>query len=55
MTNDAADETAKGTGGGMPLYEATDLTKGGGVAQIRLADQYYTLRITRSGKLILTK
>lgn len=38
-----------------PLYEATDLTEGGGLAQIKLGDQLYTLRITRAGKLILTK
>lgn len=39
----------------MPIYEATDLTKGGDLARIKLQDQLYTLRITRSGKLILTK
>ncbi|NRB00239.1 MAG: hemin uptake protein HemP [Rhodobacteraceae bacterium] len=39
----------------LPLYDAEDLTHGNGLAQIRLADQLYTLRITRAGKLILTK
>ena len=39
----------------LPLYEATDLTKGGDLARIKLKDQLYTLRITRAGKLILTK
>ena len=39
----------------MPVYEATDLTKGGDRAGIRLENQLYTLRITRAGKLILTK
>lgn len=39
----------------LPLYDATDLTQGGGLAQIRLEEQVYTLRITRAGKLILTK
>lgn len=39
----------------LPVYDATELTKGGGLAQIRLADKLYTLRITRAGKLILTK
>ena len=39
----------------LPLYDATDLTRGGDLANIRLDDQLYTLRITRSGKLILTK
>ncbi|SDE39703.1 hemin uptake protein HemP [Ruegeria marina] len=39
----------------MPSYRAEELTKGGNLAQIRLGDQLYTLRITRAGKLILTK
>lgn len=38
-----------------PLYDAPDLTKGADTARIRLGDQIYTLRITRAGKLILTK
>ena len=38
-----------------PLHEATDLTAGGDTARIRLGGQVYTLRITRTGKLILTK
>ncbi|MBB1499049.1 hemin uptake protein HemP [Paracoccus sp. MC1862] len=38
-----------------PLHDATALTAGGHLAQIALADQIYTLRITRAGKLILTK
>lgn len=39
----------------LPVYDATDLTKGGDLAKIKLEDQLYTLRITRAGKLILTK
>ena len=39
----------------LPIYEATDLTQGGDLARIKLSDQLYTLRITRAGKLILTK
>lgn len=39
----------------LPVYDATDLTQGGGLAKTKLADQLYTLRITRAGKLILTK
>lgn len=39
----------------LPVYEAQDLTKGGDLARIMLQDQTYTLRITRAGKLILTK
>lgn len=38
-----------------PIYEAKDLTQGGDLARIKLEDQLYTLRITRAGKLILTK
>ena len=36
-------------------YNAIELTKSGNVARIVLDNQVYTLRITRSGKLILTK
>ncbi|MEN8834237.1 MAG: hemin uptake protein HemP [Pacificibacter sp.] len=38
-----------------PTYDAIELTKGGTLANIVLDDQTYTLRITRAGKLILTK
>lgn len=39
----------------LPLHDAQDLTEGGQQAQILLHDQIYTLRITRQGKLLLTK
>lgn len=39
----------------LPTYAAQDLTEGGDLAQIVLHDQTYVLRITRAGKLILTK
>jgi hemin uptake protein HemP len=39
----------------LPVYAARDLTEGADLAQIVLDDQTYTLRITRAGKLILTK
>ena len=39
----------------IPVHDANDLTKGGYLANIKLQDQLYTLRITRAGKLILTK
>ncbi|MEM9148012.1 MAG: hemin uptake protein HemP [Pseudomonadota bacterium] len=39
----------------LPRHKAIDLTKGGELAQIELDGQVYTLRITRQGKLILTK
>ena len=38
-----------------PVHDAHTLTKGGGIAQIILDGNIYQLRITRAGKLILTK
>lgn len=38
-----------------PCHRAEDLMEGGQSALIKLGDQLYTLRITRAGKLILTK
>lgn len=38
-----------------PLHDATALTEGGRTARIHLNGQIYALRITRQGKLILTK
>lgn len=38
-----------------PCHDARVLTEGGDTAQVVLDDQIYTLRITRAGKLILTK
>jgi hemin uptake protein HemP len=40
---------------GLPVHDARALTRGGILAQIDLDGQQYTLRITRAGKLILTK
>lgn len=39
----------------LPAYEAESLCAGGNLANILLNGQVYTLRITRQGKLILTK
>ncbi len=39
----------------LPTYNADILTQDGDQAHIVLRDQVYTLRITRAGKLILTK
>lgn len=39
----------------LPAHKAEDLTQGGNLAHIELGDKLYTLRITRAGKLILTK
>ncbi len=38
-----------------PCHDALSLTEGGNLARIVLHDQVYSLRITRAGKLILTK
>ena len=38
-----------------PVHFAEDLTAGNNLAHIVLGNQTYTLRITRAGKLILTK
>jgi hemin uptake protein HemP len=38
-----------------PVHDAHALTTGGNLAHILLEGQVYTLRITRAGKLILTK
>ncbi|WP_166416669.1 hemin uptake protein HemP [Cochlodiniinecator piscidefendens] len=39
----------------LPVHNAEALTQGGNQAFIQLNDQTYTLRITKLGKLILTK
>jgi hypothetical protein len=38
-----------------PSYDARQLTNAGSTAHLVLDNQIYTLRITRAGKLILTK
>ncbi len=43
------------TDAAIPVHDATDLTGGGAQARIVLHGQVYALRITRAGKLILTK
>ncbi|MEM6486999.1 MAG: hemin uptake protein HemP [Pseudomonadota bacterium] len=40
---------------GPPIHNASVLTRGGDIARIAHGGQVYTLRITRQGKLILTK
>jgi len=39
----------------VPTYDAHDLLQGSVTARIVLDGNVYTLRLTRSGKLILTK
>ncbi|WP_299726729.1 hemin uptake protein HemP [uncultured Tateyamaria sp.] len=55
MTYQPAPETLKPAPNTLPTYAAEDLTKGADQAQIVLGNQTYLLRITRAGKLILTK
>ena len=52
-----ADFTRPGTSilSRIPPHDATQLTGGGNQAMIVLDEQVYQLRITRAGKLILTK
>lgn len=38
-----------------PQFDARMMTAGGNTAEIMLDDNTYTLRITKSGRLILTK
>ena len=53
-------KVGKNTGTGqkvdpVPTHDAVQLTEGGILARIKLGDKIYVLRITRAGKLILTK
>ncbi len=50
-----SDEVTHPLADDIPTYDAQTLTNGGDLAKIKLDDQLYTLRITRAGKLILTK
>lgn len=51
--DDAGTEMGKETT--KPRYDARDLIGGNTTVEIELNEQIYTLRITKSGKLILTK
>lgn len=55
MTVHALPKLQNTQGRSLPAYDASRLTEGGDQAHIVLGDQIYTLRITRAGKLILTK
>lgn len=55
MTFTAYPQTARTIRAERPQHQAVALTEGGQLAEITLGDQVYTLRITRAGKLILTK
>ncbi|WP_374641722.1 hemin uptake protein HemP [Tabrizicola sp.] len=43
------------TADATPAHDARALTEGGSLARIVLDGQVYSLRITKAGKLILTK
>ena len=49
------ESTSYGQPTSTPVHVAETLTAGGSTAFILLNGQQYTLRITRQGKLILTK
>ena len=55
MMVNVARETTLRPEDNIPVYDAVDLTHGGDLARIILQEKLYTLRITRAGKLILTK
>lgn len=55
MSYHSIKETLNPAQNALPTYAAEDLTKGADQAHIVLGDKTYTLRITRAGKLILTK
>ena len=55
MTDPNATASDTGHDLSLPCHRAEDLMEGGHAAHISLGDQLYTLRITRAGKLILTK
>ncbi|MBB4023453.1 MULTISPECIES: hemin uptake protein HemP [Actibacterium] len=55
MAADSVHNSPQARDGDLPCYRAEDLTRGGVQARIVLDEQVYTLRITRAGKLILTK
>lgn len=55
MAQSPCDERRLRDAAAAPEHDARALTAGGPEARIRLGDAVYTLRITRNGKLILTK
>lgn len=55
MKQDPVPATGTPVFGDLPVHEAEALTAGTGRALIRLGGETWVLRITRAGKLILTK
>lgn len=54
-THAGFDQTRPVSRSDLPVHSARALTGGGTQAQIELDGKLYDLRITRAGKLILTK
>lgn len=55
MSFQDVDQTTTTVANAFPTYDAKTLTGSKGQAYIVLDDKVYTLRVTRAGKLILTK
>lgn len=55
MTDNSLRDLTRDHTNTLPHYDAMDLTRGGDLAEITLHDQVYRLRVTKAGKLILTK
>lgn len=55
MSDQSPDRAVHPATPAIPRHDARDLTAGGDQAEITLGDQAYRLRITKAGKLILTK
>jgi len=55
MTHDTPPPRPQPGSGTTIRYDAAQLIPNGTTAEIALSGQIYTLRITRAGKLILTK
>ena len=55
MTQRTSDNKRTPAAPEIPRYDAKELTQGGDQAEITLGEQAYWLRITKAGKLILTK
>ena len=55
MTAPRAEPAAPLPDAGGPVHHAADLLAGEDTARIVLGERVYTLRLTRAGKLILTR
>ncbi|MCF3594595.1 hemin uptake protein HemP [Rhodobacteraceae bacterium LMO-12] len=55
MTNQNSNGIQTGRPNAMPSHDAKELMNGAQKVNIRLGENLYTLRITRTDKLLLTK